>query len=133
MQIHDLVIPKTMSSHLLPPASLYSEAVADIVGALRQFRSCLFLASTANCATSAPFLDLLDHDHDRHIYPFHKLSLYRFHRCRFRHYLLNLTLGWVIWHFIVRSVLQGAQTFQQGAGILRGTSIEKSFLVLKRA
>jgi ABC-2 type transport system permease protein len=38
-------------------------------------------------------------------------------------------LGWIIWQFITDSVVQGAQTFQHGARIIKGTNIEKFFLV----
>lgn len=118
---------------LKPVTGVFSDAVVDIVGALRQFRSCFFLASTAvklrykrsilgpvwitiTTAISIVFISYL---------------YTGFIETDFRHYLLNLALGWVIWHFIADSVLQGAQTFQQGAGVLRGTHIEKFFLVLK--
>jgi ABC-2 type transport system permease protein len=113
--------------------ALFSEAMADISGAIRQFPNCVYLAATAVklrykrsilgpfwiTITTATFIVIISY-------------LYTgFITADFRHYLLNLGLGWIIWHFFADSVLQGAQTFQHGAGVLRGTSIEKFFLVQK--
>ena len=116
MQIHDLVIPKTMSTHLLPPASLYSEAVADIVGALRQFRSCLFLASTAvKLRYKRSLLGPLWITITTAIFILFISYLYTgFIVADFRHYLLNLTLGWVIWHFIAIWSFRGLKRFSRG-------------------
>ena len=113
--------------------TILSDAVADIVGALRQFRSCFFLANTAvKLRYKRSILGPVWITITTAISIFFISYLYTgFIETDFRHYLLNISLGWVIWHFIANSVLQGAQTFQQGAGVLRGTSIERFFLVLK--
>ena len=122
-----------MTTHTIRPITAILRCRCRYRWGTRQFQSCFFLASTAvklrykrsllgpvwitiTTAISIVFISylytgLFDTD--------------------FRHYLLNLALGWVIWHFIADSVLQGAQTFQQNAGVLRGTSIERFFLVLK--
>jgi ABC-type polysaccharide/polyol phosphate export permease len=110
-----------------------SAAIDDIAGALRRFRNCLFLATTEVklryrrsilgplwiTLTTAMFILFIS-------------SLYSgLMATQFTHYLINLSLGWIIWHFISDSVLLGARTFQKGAGILKNTNIDKFTLVLK--
>jgi len=111
----------------------YTEAVADIVGALRQFRNCLFLANTAvKLRYRRSVLGPLWITLTTAIFIFFISFLYSgFMATRFHEYLLSLALGWIIWHFILDSVLQGARTFQLGAGIIKSTNIEKFTLVLK--
>ena len=115
------------------PATIFSDAIADILGGLRQFRSCFFLAGTTvklryKRSVLGPFWITLTTG----IFIVAISYLYTgFIKADFGHFLMNLGFGWIIWLFISNSVLQGAQTFQQGAGVLRGTRIEKFFLVLK--
>jgi ABC-2 type transport system permease protein len=123
-----------MNMHIATGAqSSYSGAIADIAGALRHFRNCLFLASTAvKLRYRRSILGPLWITLSTAIFIFLISYLYRgFMATRFHEYLLNLALGWIIWHFISDSVLQGAQTFQHGAGIVKSANIDKSTLVLK--
>ena len=114
-----------------PADSQFGDAIADIAGALRRFRSSFFLANTSVrlrykrsilgplwiTLTTAIFIVFISY-------------LYTgFIATDFRHYLLNFALGWIIWHFIIDFVLQGAQTFQRGARVIQSTSIDKFFLV----
>jgi ABC-type polysaccharide/polyol phosphate export permease len=113
--------------------NIYADAVTDIAGALRHLPNCVFLASTAVklryrrsilgplwiSVTTAIFICFI-------AYLYSGLM-----EAKFREYLLSLALGWVSWQFIADSVLRGAHTFQQGAGIIKSTNIEKFTLVLK--
>jgi ABC-type polysaccharide/polyol phosphate export permease len=112
---------------------LFSEAIGDIVSTMRRFRSCFFLALTSVklryrrtllgplwiTITTAVFIFFISYLHSAFI-------LTSFHR-----YLLNLALGWIMWHFIYDSVLQGAQTFQRAADLIINTTTEKFVFVLK--
>jgi len=108
-------------------------AINDIVGAFRHFRSCLFLAMTAvklryKRAILGPVWITLT----TAISIFFIGYLYSgFMATGFGDYMLNISLGWTAWHFMSDSVLQGAQTFQRGAGIIKNTNIEKFTLVLR--
>ena len=123
-----------MNTHIARGAhSSYSSATADIVGALRQFRNCLLLASTAvKLRYRRSILGPLWISVTTAIFIFFIAYLYSgLMAARFHEYLLSLALGWIIWNFISDSVLDGAQTFQRGAGIIKSTKIHKFTLVLK--
>ena len=118
---------------LAPATSPTSEAIADIIGALRQFPSCLYLAITSvKLRYKRSILGPLWITITTAIFIFFISYLYTgFIRADFGHYLLNLALGWIIWQFIADSILQGAQTFQIGARVIQGSRMEKFFLVLQ--
>jgi ABC-2 type transport system permease protein len=111
----------------------FSDAFADIVGALRHFSNWFFLAVTAVrlryrrsilgplwiSLTTAIFIFIIG-------YLYSGLTA-----TRFNGYLLNLALGWVLWHFIADSLLQGAHTFQQASRAIHNTNIHKFAFVLK--
>jgi ABC-type polysaccharide/polyol phosphate export permease len=121
------------SQTLSQAATPFSEAITDIIGALRQFPSCLYLAViSVKLRYKRSILGPLWITITTAIFIFFISYLYTgFIRADFRHYLLNLALGWIIWQFIADSVLQGAQTFKSGARIIQGSSMEKFFLVLQ--
>lgn len=124
----------SMERRTLPEAaSPVSEAISDIVGAVRQLSSCLFLAFiSVKLRYKRSILGPLWITITTAIFIFFISYLYTgFISADFRHYLLNLALGWIIWQFISDSVLQGAQTFQSGARVIQGSSMEKFFLVLQ--
>jgi ABC-type polysaccharide/polyol phosphate export permease len=111
----------------------YSGAIDDIADAFRHLGSCLFLAITAvKLRYRRSILGPLWITLTTALFIFFISYLYSgFMATRFGEYLLNLALGWIVWHFISDSVLQGAQTFQHGAGIIKSTNIAKFTLVLK--
>lgn len=121
------------SDTMQPMASASSDAIADIVGALRHFRNCLFLATTnVRLRYKRSLLGPLWITITTAIFIFVISYLYTgFIAAGYRQYLLNLALGWIIWHFIADSVLQGGLVFQRAARILQGTSIEKFSFVLQ--
>ena len=82
-----------------PPTA---EAIADIIGALRQFSNCFYLAATSvKLRYKRSLLGPLWITITTAIFIFFISYLYTgFIRADFRHYLLNLALGWIIWHFI---------------------------------
>jgi ABC-2 type transport system permease protein len=110
-----------------------SEAIADIVSTLRQLPSCFYLAATTvKLRYKRSLLGPLWITITTAIFIFFISYLYTgFIRADFGHYLLNLALGWIIWHFIADSILQGAQTFQSNSRVIQGSSVPKFFLVLK--
>jgi ABC-type polysaccharide/polyol phosphate export permease len=112
---------------------LFSDAVADIEGALRQFHNCFFLALAEVrlryrrtllgplwiSLTTALFIFFISYLHSGFIVT------------NFRDYLLRLALGWIMWNFIYDSVIQGAQTFQRAADLISNTMTAKFVFVLK--
>ena len=111
----------------------FSEAIDDITGALSRFHGCYTLALTNvrmryKRSILGPFWISLT----TAFFIFFIGYLYSgFILTTFRDYLLNLALGWIMWHFISDSVLRGAQTFQLEAEAIQNTTIEKSVFVLK--
>jgi ABC-type polysaccharide/polyol phosphate export permease len=123
-----------MERQTLPQTpSPVSQAMADIIGAVRQFPNCFYLAViSVKLRYKRSILGPLWITITTAIFIFFISYLYTgFIRADFRHYLLNLALGWIMWQFIADSVLQGAQTFQGGARIIQASSMEKFFLVLQ--
>jgi len=113
--------------------SKVSDAVVDIVGALRNFPNIVYLAMvTVRLRYRRSILGPLWISLTTAIFIFFIGYLYSgFIQMPFAEYLLNLALGWVIWHFIADSILQGGQTFQQASRIIQTTNIEKFSLVLR--
>jgi ABC-2 type transport system permease protein len=111
----------------------FAGAIADIAGALHHFPNCVFLAVTAvRLRYRRSILGPLWISLTTAIFIFFIGYLYSgFIGTSFNEYLLNLALGWVLWHFISDSILQGAQTFQHASRIIQNTNIEKFTLVLK--
>jgi ABC-type polysaccharide/polyol phosphate export permease len=113
--------------------SPYHTAIADIMGALRQFNNTLFLAgANVKLRYKRSVLGPLWITLTTVVFIFFISYLYTgFIETDFPHYLTNLSLGWIIWQFINDSVVQGAQTFQRGARVLHGTRIDKFSFVLQ--
>ncbi len=113
--------------------SRLSEAAADIIGALHNLPSIAYLAAVAvKLRYSRSILGPLWISLTTAIFIFFIGYLYSgFIEMPFDQYLLNLALGWVIWHFIADSILQGGQTFQQASRIIQTTNIEKFSLVVR--
>jgi ABC-type polysaccharide/polyol phosphate export permease len=123
-----------MNIHMVGRAeSGYSGAIDDIAGAFRHFQNCVFLAITAvKLRYRRSLLGPLWITLTTAIFIFFISYLYSgLMATGFSDYLLNIALGWTAWHFISDSVLKGAQTFQQGAGIIKSSNIEKFTLVLR--
>ncbi len=132
--LYEIPDPQAMTMHMARIAETpISGAVDDIAGALRHFRNCLFLAATdVKLRYRRSILGPLWITLTTAIFIFFISYLYSgLMGTRFTDYLISLSLGWIIWYFISDSVLQGARTFQNGAGVIKNTNIDKFTLVLK--
>jgi ABC-type polysaccharide/polyol phosphate export permease len=111
----------------------FAEALADIIGALRQLPNCFYLAMIeVRLRYQRSILGPIWISLTTAIFIFGIAYFYSgIMRAGFNDYLLNLALGWVIWHFISDSVLQGAKTFTSGARVIMDTNTERFMLVLK--
>ena len=107
-------------------------AVADISGALRRVRNCVFIAITAvklryrRAALGPLWVPITSGT-----FIFSVSYLYSgFIPIDYASYVLNIALGWTNWQFIYKSIIQGAQTFQRGSEVIQTSNIEKFSFVL---
>jgi ABC-2 type transport system permease protein len=121
------------SLSLQADGSSFSDAIDDIIGALRHFSNWFFLAVTAvRLRYRRSILGPLWITLTTAIFIFFIGYLYSgIIATNFNDYLLNLALGWILWHFISDSLLQGAQTFLQASRVIQNSNIPKFAFVLK--